>query len=231
MKKQGIILAGGKGKRLLPITKHLPKPLVNIQNKPFIYYLIKQLEKFDFDELIILAGYKSGKFKIFEKKFKKEFKLKLKIIYQPVEWETSKRLNNIKKKINPFFYLFYSDNFVNINQKYFNEGMNKMLIQSKFLAREKGNIKLIKNNIFDYDETRSKSYNYVELGYFCLKKKLIFNLIDDKNVSFSKIILKLIKLKKLNYFKTNSIYLSITNNNNLLRTNKLIKKYFQFFHK
>ena len=85
--------------------------------------------------------------------------------------------------------------------------------------------------IFDYDETRSKSYNYVELGYFCLKKKLIFNLIDDKNVSFSKIILKLIKLKKLNYFKTNSIYLSITNNNNLLRTNKLIKKYFQFFHK
>ena len=171
MKKQGIILAGGKGKRLLPFTKYIPKPLVNIENKPFIYYLIKQLEKNSFDEIVILAGYKSEKFKKFKKKFNKEFKLNLKIIYQPVEWETSKRLNNIKKIINPIFYLFYSDNFVNLNKKYFNENFNKVVIQSKFIAKEKGNIKIVNKNLIDYDEKRKKNYKYVELGYFCLKKK------------------------------------------------------------
>ena len=67
MIKQGIILAGGKGQRLYPYTKKIPKPLVNIKGKPFLYYLIKQLEKFNFKQVTILAGYKSEKFDNFKK--------------------------------------------------------------------------------------------------------------------------------------------------------------------
>ena len=41
---QAVILCGGYGKRLLPITNKIPKPMVNINTKPFLQYLIEQCQ-------------------------------------------------------------------------------------------------------------------------------------------------------------------------------------------
>lgn len=53
-----MILAGGRGKRLRPITDYVPKPLVPIRNRPIIEWQIKYLKKFGIDEIIICTGYK-----------------------------------------------------------------------------------------------------------------------------------------------------------------------------
>ena len=45
MIKQAVILAGGKGKRLMPLTKNIPKPMAPINNIPFLSYLIFSLKK------------------------------------------------------------------------------------------------------------------------------------------------------------------------------------------
>ena len=37
-----VIMAGGKGKRLLPLTKKIPKPAIKINNKPMIEIIIKK---------------------------------------------------------------------------------------------------------------------------------------------------------------------------------------------
>jgi NDP-sugar pyrophosphorylase family protein len=56
---KAIILAGGRGKRLKPITDYVPKPLVPIKNIPIIEWQIKYLEKFGIKEVIICTGYKT----------------------------------------------------------------------------------------------------------------------------------------------------------------------------
>lgn len=56
-----IILCGGEGQRLRPITNDIPKPLIKIKNKPILYYIIQHLRKYDIKKYIIATGYKSNK--------------------------------------------------------------------------------------------------------------------------------------------------------------------------
>jgi len=56
---KAIILAGGRGKRLKPVTDYVPKPLVPIKNIPIVEWQIKYLKKFGVSEVIICSGYKT----------------------------------------------------------------------------------------------------------------------------------------------------------------------------
>lgn len=53
---KGIILAGGLGSRLLPLTKTTNKHLLHIYNKPMIYYPIETLVKAGTTEILIVTG-------------------------------------------------------------------------------------------------------------------------------------------------------------------------------
>ncbi|MBI5697553.1 MAG: NTP transferase domain-containing protein, partial [Thaumarchaeota archaeon] len=56
---QAVILAGGLGSRLKPITDYVPKPLIPINNIPLIEWQIKYLKKFGVDKFILCTGYKT----------------------------------------------------------------------------------------------------------------------------------------------------------------------------
>ena len=53
----GIIMAGGKGTRLLPLTENKPKPLVSLLGKPVIEYVKDALVNIGTDEVILTTGY------------------------------------------------------------------------------------------------------------------------------------------------------------------------------
>ena len=55
---KAILLAGGKGTRLRPLTVHTPKPIVPIFNRPFLYYQIDLLRRVpEIDEVILSLNY------------------------------------------------------------------------------------------------------------------------------------------------------------------------------
>ena len=55
---KAIILAGGKGTRLAEYTSKVPKPMVKLNNKPIITYIIDHYIKFGVKEILIAGGYK-----------------------------------------------------------------------------------------------------------------------------------------------------------------------------
>ncbi len=56
---QAVILVGGFGTRLLPLTKTRPKPAMPVLDKPFIMYLIESLAEAGVNDIILACGYKS----------------------------------------------------------------------------------------------------------------------------------------------------------------------------
>ena len=62
---KAVILAGGRGKRLRPITDYVPKSLVPLNNIPIIEWQIRYLKKFGIKEIIICTGYKAKMIKNF----------------------------------------------------------------------------------------------------------------------------------------------------------------------
>ncbi|MDE1840681.1 MAG: nucleotidyltransferase family protein [Thaumarchaeota archaeon] len=56
---KAILLSGGFGKRLKPLTDYLPKPLIPIYNYPIIEWQIHYFKKFGINDIIVCAGYKA----------------------------------------------------------------------------------------------------------------------------------------------------------------------------
>ena len=69
-----VILAGGIGTRLSEYTHLVPKPMVKLNNKPIIYYIMKHFSNYGFKEFYIALGYKGNVIKDY---FKNSFKWKL----------------------------------------------------------------------------------------------------------------------------------------------------------
>lgn len=56
---KAVILAGGLGTRLRPLTENTPKPLLPIKNRPIIEHAILNFKKHGIEEIILSIGYKA----------------------------------------------------------------------------------------------------------------------------------------------------------------------------
>lgn len=58
--RQAVVMVGGKGTRLMPLTETKPKPILSVVDKPCIWYLIRSLARAGIEEVILACGYKPG---------------------------------------------------------------------------------------------------------------------------------------------------------------------------
>jgi mannose-1-phosphate guanylyltransferase len=54
---QAVILAGGLGTRLWPLTREVPKPMAPVAGKPYLEHQLKLLRQQGFREVVLLIGY------------------------------------------------------------------------------------------------------------------------------------------------------------------------------
>ena len=61
---KGIILAAGEGKRLRPLTKDIPKSMVNFCGTTLLERQIEVMRKCEINDIIVITGYKAEKINI-----------------------------------------------------------------------------------------------------------------------------------------------------------------------
>ena len=108
--EQAVILAGGRGSRLRPLTDTRPKPMVEVLGKPFLAYQIEQLRDQGFNKILLLLGYLP---EVVQDYFGDGSRFGVKIEYSisAVEDETARRLKIADALIDPWFLLLYCDNY------------------------------------------------------------------------------------------------------------------------
>src|SRR5271154_1270807 len=54
---QAVILVGGEGKRLRPLTSTVPKPVVPLVDRPFISFMLDWLHQHGIDDVVMSCGF------------------------------------------------------------------------------------------------------------------------------------------------------------------------------
>lgn len=224
--KQAVILCGGLGTRLRPFTENTPKPMMLCNGKPFLWYLLQQLNEQKVKRFVLLTGYLAEKI---EDYFNDGSNWGWQIEYSkgPVEWDTGKRIWEAKEKIDGRFLLLYSDNFVPFsleNVHALHEKNNKTL--SLMVAPKKSsNISMDKDgNVIKYDNSRSDtSLNYVEIGYMIIEKDKMLSFYDHPDCSFSLILHRMAEQKQISGWVQNDQYHSISDIGRWKKTEEYLK--------
>ena len=55
--KKMVIPAAGKGTRMLDLAKDRPKHLIDVLDRPFLYYVLENLQEAGFEEMILVMGH------------------------------------------------------------------------------------------------------------------------------------------------------------------------------
>lgn len=107
---QAVILAGGRGTRLRPLTDVRPKPMIEFHGKPFLEYLVEMLRAQGFQRILLLLGYLP---EVVQQHFGDGRRWGMTIEYSvtAVENDTGRRMKLAAPQIDDCFLLMYCDNY------------------------------------------------------------------------------------------------------------------------
>ena len=155
---KAVILAGGKGTRLSEYTKLIPKPMVEINKKPIIVYIIDHFYKYGIREILIASGYKHNIISNFFKKNKIYKDLEIKVINTGLNSLTGKRIMKLKNNFskNEDFFLTYGDGISNVDLRRllnFHKKHKKIATLTAVHPPARfGELKVNKNKLIKFDE-------------------------------------------------------------------------------
>ena len=176
---KAIILAGGRGKRLRPITDYVPKPLIPIKNIPIIEWQIKYLKKFGISEVIICSGYKTEMIENYLSNKKLGIKITFSVENTPLG--TGGAIKNAGKKINEkSFIVINGDIITNIDLKKLLKKENSIAaiqLKTKFGVLQTTDDKIIK-----FVEKKEIENLWMNAGIYHLKKNTLKDLPNKGDI-------------------------------------------------
>lgn len=112
--RQAIILAGGKGIQMRPLTYEIPKAMIPVQGKPILQHIVESLRKYGINEITIFIGHLG---KTTQDHFGDGSKFGVKISYfkEKEQAGTGGSLRQLKNQLTNAFILVYGDVLADIN--------------------------------------------------------------------------------------------------------------------
>lgn len=200
---KAVILAGGRGTRLLEETQVKPKPLVEVSGHPLIWYIMQNYAQYKITEFIVLAGYKGQQIREYFANFwlnqaditfdlatpnkeiheVRSLPWKVTVLDTGLDTGTGGRILRLKDLIQEDFLLTYGDGVSNVN---INELINVHKVSGNFVTLTAvqpparfGALSLAGNQVASFLEKSDGDDAWVNGGFFVIKPEVFEFIIDD----------------------------------------------------
>ena len=219
---KAIILSGGKGKRLKPITDYLPKSLISLNNKPIIEWQIRYLKNHGIKDIIICAGYKYDQIENFLK-IKNNFGVTIHYSIDEKPLGTGGAIKQASKLIkDKSFFVLNGDVITNIDLRKLKSKINSIAaieLQTRF------GVLIIKNDkVIGFSEKKKINNVWMNAGIYHLSNDVIKKLPTNGNIE-SVFFPKYAKQGKLTYVQFKNVeWYSIDSHKDIEECSKKISR-------
>lgn len=205
---QIVILAGGKATRLYPLTKKIPKSLVEICGKPFLTHQIELLRKNKITDILLCVGIFSDQIMNYYGNGK-DFGVSIRYsIENPNNLlGTGGALKKAEKFLDNEFMVMYGDSYLPIDFTSIISAFHKskkiglMTVFRNQDQFDKSNVDVKNELVIRYDKTgENNELQYIDYGLLVLKKELLTITPDDKFTDLENLIKSLVEKKELSSF-------------------------------
>lgn len=239
--QQVVILSGGKGERLMPLTAGRNKGMVSVGGRPFLEYLVELVKENDIKRILILTGYKAESITSHFADGKK-FGVEISYYYAPPEINHGKRLELALPLLDDFFLLLKNDIYWPFNLKKHLEHFKKVGLPAMMTIHRNlsgdgiygpmNNIRVSGKNVVEcYDSFSGDTYYQGHDIGFCLFEKRVFSTLmppnsGDYSLHEGGVLGTLAKMGLLGAFQTDIPATTITDAEWLKKTEDYLKKIF-----
>tara|TARA_B100000287_G_C20674882_1_gene794830 strand:+ start:39 stop:1232 length:1194 start_codon:yes stop_codon:yes gene_type:complete len=189
---QSVILVGGKGSRLGEITKDYPKPMLEVDGKPFIMKIIDMLVRFGSTEILLLACH-ANKVIIDYFKDKEIDGCNIKVIIEDELLGTGGSLINAYDSLEESFFCFNGDSIIDGNwlsiKNILDDNDNISIALTRTNDKNRyGQVELSNKKVTSFLEKQKNnnlSNNLINGGIYYIRKK-IFDSLPNEKISFER---------------------------------------------
>ncbi len=175
-----VLMVGGLGKRLQPLTANTPKPLLKVGNKPILESIIENFSKYGFKDFILSVNYKS---EMIEEYFGNgdKFNVSIQYIYEDKRLGTAGALSLMHDYLSEDFFVMNGDLLTNINFEYLkdfhikNNAVATMCVRKYDMEVPYGVVNIDNNKIISIEEKPTHSF-FVNAGIYMLSPTVIKNI-------------------------------------------------------
>ncbi len=198
-----IIMAGGKGTRLDPFTKVLPKPLIPIGEKPIIEVIMDKLYKHGFNNFVFTLNYKKEYIKLFLRE--NNFSYDIDWVEEEDYMGTAGSLSLLKDKVKETFLVLNCDTILNADyadiMKWHKENNNLMTLVGCHKEIQ------VPYGILELDHGILKNFvekpNYeviINTGIYVLEPETLLMVSDNKHMDMNTLIENVSKRGKVSVY-------------------------------
>ena len=202
MIRNAIILAAGKGRRMQPLTKKIPKALVKIKNKTLIERKINSLRKIKIKKIHVTVGHKS--FLLSKYLYKKNINSIINTEGRDNTWWI---YNSLLGSIKEYVLLTTCDSIISLDKKFLNDELKRnskylcILLLVKPNKNFKGDYIILKNSRIS-EISRYKKTGLFASGIQIINPNKIKQLTKNQKIdNFNQLWKLLIKKNKIGYTK------------------------------
>ncbi|BFU76853.1 nucleotidyltransferase family protein [Arcobacter sp. 15-2] len=172
-----ILMVGGLGTRLRPLTDNTPKPMLKVGNKPILQTIVEKFAEYGYANIVLCVNYKSDVIQDFFKDGS-EFGVNIEYIFEEQRMGTAGALSLLKNKPTEPFFVMNGDLLTNVNFEHLdsyhisNNSMGTMCVREYDFQVPYGVVNIKDSKILSIEEKPTHKF-FVSAGIYMLSPEIL----------------------------------------------------------